>query len=71
MPKLCESLTVSKMKTCILEAGTKYQICGKPVHRVEEHLNSAKALISRSMITEEGCMIQLVDIKGFFDAESL
>ena len=71
VPKLCESVIVSKMKTSILEAGTQYQIGGKPGHRVEEHLITAKALISRSMITEGGCMIQLVDIKGFFDAESL
>ena len=43
----------------------------KPHHRVEEHLITAKALISRSMFSEGGCIIQLVDIKGFFDAESL
>ena len=71
LPKLCECLVVSKMKTNILEAGTKYQIGGKPRHRVEEHLITAKALISRSMFLEGGCILQLIDIKGFFDAESL
>jgi hypothetical protein len=59
------------MKPSILEGGTKYQIGGKPYHRVEEHLITVKALISRSVASGEGCMVQLVDIKGFFDAESL
>ena len=49
------------MKTNILEAGTKHQIGGKPRHRVEEHLITAKALISRSRVTEGGCMIRLVN----------
>ena len=71
LPKCCEALLVSKMKPRILEAGTKYQIGGKPFHRVEEHLITVKALISRSISTNQGCMVQLVDIKGFFDAESL
>ena len=62
---------MNKMKPSILEGGTKYQIGGKPYHRVEEHLISVKALISRSIASGEGCMVQLVDIKGFFDAESL
>ena len=57
---------VSKMKPSILEGGTKYQIGGKPYHRVEEHLITVKALISRSVASGEGCMVQLVDIKGFF-----
>ena len=59
------------MKPSILEGRTKYQIGGKPYHRVEEHLISVKALISRSIASGEDCMVQLVDIKGFFDAESL
>ena len=71
LPKLSEGLLVSKMKANILYSGTKYQIGGKPRHRVEEHLITAKALISRSIIAEGGCMIQLVDIQCFFDAESL
>ena len=54
-----------------LDSGTKYQIGGKPCNRVEEHLITAKALIARSIVSGGGCMIQVVDIKGFFDAESL
>ena len=71
LPKCCEALLVNKMKPSILEAGSIYQIGGKPYHRVEEHLITVKALISRSISSSEGCMVQLVDIKGFFDAESL
>ena len=59
------------MKPSILKAGTKYQIGGKPYHRVEEHLITAKALMSRSMATGGGGLVQLVDIQGFFDAEGL
>ena len=70
-PKVLEAMVVSKMKPNILGAGTKYQIGGKPYHRVEEHLIATKALISRSLVTEGGCMAQQVDIQGFFDAESL
>ena len=59
------------MKTQILEAGTKYQIGGLPGHRVEEHLISLKAIISRCINTVGGVIINLVDIKTFFDSESL
>ena len=71
VPKVCEGLVVSKMKESILQSGTKYQIGGKPYHRVEEHLIAVKALISRSISIGEGSIVQLVDIKGFFDAENL
>ena len=54
LPKVCEGLVVSKMKESILQAGTKYQIGGKPNHRVEEHLVSVKALISRSIAKGKG-----------------
>ena len=71
LPKTCESLIVSQMKTQILEAGTKYQIGGVPGHRVEEHLITVKAIISRCIETGGGVIINLVDIKTFFDSESL
>ena len=57
LPKCCEALLVSKMKPCILEAGSKYQIGGKPCHRVEEHLITFKALINRSIASGEGSMV--------------
>ena len=71
LPKCVEAVVVNRMKQSILESGTKYQIGGKPYHRVEEHLITLKALINRSIDTVGGCIIQLVDIKGFFDAENL
>ena len=58
------------MKPRILSAGTKYQIGGLPNHRVEEHLVTLKAIVSRSM-TNGGAIVKLVDIRGFFDSESL
>ena len=66
LPKICEAMIVSQMKQHILEAGTKYQIGGLPGHRVEEHLITLKAIISRSIITGGGAIINLVDIKTFF-----
>ena len=71
LPKCVEAVAVNRMKESILESGTKYQIGGKPYHRVEEHLITLKALIRRSIAKGGGCLIQLVDIKGFFYAESL
>ena len=71
LPKTCEAMIVSKMKPLILEAGTKYQIGGLPGHRVEEHLITLKAIISRGIETGGGVIVNLVDIKTFFDSESL
>ena len=63
----CEALVVSRMKPNILSAGTKYQIGGLPNHRVEEHLVTLKAIVSRSAFCEpnSGAIVKLVDIKGF------
>ena len=38
MPRLCEALTVAKMKEDILNAGTKFQIGGCPGQRTQFHL---------------------------------
>ena len=71
LPKTCEAMVVSHMRIQILEVGTKCQIGGLPGHRVEEHLISLKAIISRCISTGGGVIINLVDIKTFFDSESL
>ena len=71
LPKTCEAIVVSQMKQQILEAGTKYQIGGLPGHRVEEHLVTLKAIIGRCIETCGGAIINLIDIKTFFDSESL
>jgi hypothetical protein len=59
LPKTCEAMIVSQMKQHILDKRTKYQIGGLPGHRVEEHLISLKAIISRSIITGGGAIIKL------------
>ena len=73
LPRCCEALVVGRMKPNILSAGTKYQIGGLPNHRVEEHLVTLKAIVSRSAFCKpnSGAIVKLVDIKGFFDSESL
>ena len=73
LPKCTEALVVNKMKPCILKSGTKYQIGGLPHHRVEEHLVTIKAIVSRSSTSTPGggAIVKLVDIKGFFDSEYL
>ena len=71
LPRCCKALVVNKMKPSILTAGTKYQIGGLPNHRVEEHLLTIKAIISRITSSSGGTIVKLVDIKAFFDSESL
>jgi exonuclease III len=71
LPKCCEALVVTKMKPEILKAGTMYQIGGLPNHRVEEHLIVVKAIIGRSMETDDGAIVELIDIEKFFDSENL
>ena len=68
LPKCCEALVVNKTKPDILKAATKYQIGGLPNHRVEEHLIVVKAIIGRNITssTEEGSIVELVDIEKFF-----
>ena len=71
LPKTCEAIVVSQMKQQSLEAGTKYQIGGVPGQMVEEHLVTLKAIIGRCIETCGGAIINLIDIKTFFDSESL
>ena len=73
LPRCCEALAVSRMKPNILSASTKYQIGGLQNHQVEEHLITLKAIVSRSTLSKPngGAIVKLVNIKGFFDSESL
>ena len=57
MPRLVEALAVSKLKNDIIEAGTKYQIGG--------------SMIELRMMEGEGCILTAVDIRKFFDKQSL
>ena len=66
MPRLCEAVTVGRMKEEILAAGTKFQIGGCPGQRTQFHLFVIKSLIA--LRTEEGGSVLLtaVDIRKFF-----
>ena len=59
------------MKEDIFKSGTKYQIGGVPGHRLEEHLVALKCIIGRYIEKGSGVIMQLVDIKKFFDKERL
>ena len=71
MPRLCEAVTVGRMKEEILAAGTIFQIGGCPGQRTQFHLFVIKSLIA--LRTEEGGSVLLtaVDIRKFFDKQSL
>lgn len=71
LPRLVEALTVSIMKDDIINSGSKFQIGGVPGHRVEEHLIVVKSIIQLHMLKKSGVIMQLVDIKKFFDSEIL
>ena len=70
-PRLCESLLVSEMKEDILNAGTIYQIGGKPGMRTEFHLFVVKSMIALKKLKKEGLILGMRDIQKFFDKESL
>ena len=71
MPRLAETLTADMMKDDIFKKCTKYQIGGVPGHRLEEHLVALKCIIGRYIAQGSGVIMQLVDIKKFFDKERL
>ena len=68
-PKLCEALTLDKMKDEIISEGTINQIGGIPGHRREEHLVVVKSLIQLKLSRNTGCIGQLADFEKFFDFE--
>jgi hypothetical protein len=71
LPRLVEALTVSKMKEDILKASSKFQIGGRPGQRTQFHLFVVKSLIALRKAEGEGCILTLVDIRKFFDKQSL
>ena len=71
LPRLAETLTAEMMKEDIFRKCTKYQIGGVPGHRLEEHLVALKCIIGRYIEKGSGVIMQLVDIKKFFDKERL
>ena len=71
MPRLLEALAVGRMKEEILEAGTRYQIGGCPGQRTQFHLFVIKSLIAVRTRDGEGCVLTAVDIRNFFDKQSM
>ena len=71
LPRLVESLCADMMKDDIFQGGTKYQIGGVPGHRMEEHLLTLRCITGRYISKGAGVILQLVDIKKFFDKERL
>ena len=71
LPRLTETITAEMMKQDIFKGGSKYQIGGVPGHRMEEHLLSIKCIIGKYIAKGAGVVMQLVDIKKFFDKERL
>ena len=71
LPRLVEALTVRGMKDEILSAGTKFQIGGCPGQRTQFHLFVVRSLIALRKEEGEGCIMTAVDIKKFFDKQSL
>ena len=71
LPRLCEALATNKMKQCILEKSTKYQVGGQPGHSPEQHIFSIKSVWQLLEMREQGIIITLVDIVAFFDKENI
>ena len=69
--RLMEALEVEGMKSDILEAGTKFQLGGKPGMRVQFHLFVVKSHIAMKRKNKEGTILWSVDFQKFFDKEVL
>ena len=69
--RLMESLEVQGMRDTILDAGTKFQLGGKPGMRVQFHLFVIKSVIAIKETLKEGLLIYGVDFQRFFDSEVL
>ena len=44
LPRTCEALVVGKMKNCILNSSSKFQVGGQPGHGPEEHIFTIKSV---------------------------
>ena len=69
--RLVEALEVEGMKDSILEAGTKFQLGGKPGMRVQFHLFTVKSMMALKVKNKEGGILWGVDLQQFFDKEVL
>ena len=69
--RLVEALEVEGMKSNILDAGTKFQLGGKPGMRVQFHLFVVKSYLAMRKKNKEGAVVWSVDFQKFFDKEFL
>ena len=69
--RLVEALEVEGMKDSILEAGTRFQLGGKPGMRVQYHLFTVKSVMALKEQNKEGGILWGVDLMRFFDKEVL
>ena len=71
LPRTCEALVVGKMKNCILNSSSKFQVGGQPGHGPEEHIFTIKSVWAMLEMEGKGMIITLVDIVAFFDREDI
>ena len=71
LSRTCEALVVNKMKQCILESSSKYQVGGQPGHSPDEHIYTIKSLWAMLDMEGSGMVLTLVDIVAFFDRENV
>ena len=71
LPKLFEGIVVDKSKENIIQKCSKFQIGGIPGHRPQEHLYTAKSIISLYNLLDIPLFLQLYDLSKYFDKEIL
>ena len=70
-PKLFEGLVMDNSKEMIVKRCSKFQIGGIPGHRPQEHLFTAKSIISIYNFLNNPLFLQLYDLSKYFDKEIL
>ena len=71
IPKLFGFMVMNQAKIPIIQNMSKYQIGTVPGHRSEEHLFVMKMVMSLYSHYKKPVILQLYDIKKFFDREML
>ena len=71
LPRTCEALVVGKMKECILDSSSKFQVGGQTGHSPEEHIFTIKSVWAMLEKEKKGFIITLIDIVSFFDREDI
>ena len=61
LPRTCEALVVGKMKECILDSSSKFQVGGQPGHSPEEHIFTIKSVWAMLEKEKKGFIITLIE----------